>query len=353
MISAIFLIFLVAFIITFGLTPLAIKIAPKIGALDIPKDDRRMHTVTMPRFGGFAIYMGSMVASALLLPGTTDHRMTGIAVGATLILIMGIIDDIHGLSAKVKLVGQIACACILFATNVRISFVSDPFGNGIIEFPWIVSLLVTILWIVGITNTINLIDGLDGLAAGVSFIATIAIAYIAYIHGRYEVCMAFMALAGSCLGFLPWNFHPAKIFMGDGGALYLGFMIASISVMSPMKSATVIATILPIFVLALPILDTALAIVRRVKNGRPIMEADKGHLHHKIMNVGMGQKRTVLTLYSISGIMGVAAILISRDLFKDALFLMATAATLIYVFMKDQGFGKPFNGERRDKPESE
>ena len=146
---------------------------------------------------------------------------------------------------------------------------------------------------------------------------------------------------------------PMKIFMGDGGALYLGFMIASISVMSPMKSATVIATILPIFVLALPILDTALAIVRRVKNGRPIMEADKGHLHHKIMNVGMGQKRTVLTLYSISGIMGVAAILISRDLFKDALFLMATAATLIYVFMKDQGFGKPFNGERRDKPESE
>jgi|CZCB01.1.fsa_nt_gi UDP-GlcNAc:undecaprenyl-phosphate GlcNAc-1-phosphate transferase len=349
MISAIFLIFLVAFIITFGLTPLAIKIAPKIGALDIPKDDRRMHTVTMPRFGGFAIYMGSMVASALLLPGTTDQRMTGIAVGATLILIMGIIDDIHGLSAKVKLVGQIACACILFATNVRISFVSDPFGDGIIEFPWFVSLLVTILWIVGITNTINLIDGLDGLAAGVSFIATIAIAYIAYIHGRYEVCMAFMALAGSCLGFLPWNFHPAKIFMGDGGALYLGFMIASISVMSPMKSATVIATILPIFVLALPILDTALAILRRLKNGRPIMEADKGHLHHKIMNVGMGQKRTVLTLYSISGIMGVAAILISRDLFKDALFLIATAATLIYVFMKDQGFGKPFNGERGDK----
>ena len=350
MISAIFVIFFTALIIAFALTPLAIKVAPKIGAVDIPQDDRRMHNKPMPRFGGIAIYLGSMIAIALFLPGTIDDRMTGIAIGATLILIMGIVDDIRGLSAKVKLVGQIACACILFASSVRISFISDPFGAGMIEFPWIVSLIVTVLWIVGITNTINLIDGLDGLAAGVSFIATIAIAYIAYIHGRYEICMAFMALAGSCLGFLPWNFHPAKIFMGDGGALYLGFMIAAISVMSPMKSATVIATILPIFVLALPILDTALAILRRLKNGRPIMEADKGHLHHLIMNVGMGQKRTVLTLYCISGIMGVAAILISRDLFIDALLLIAIATTLVYVFMKDRGFGKPFNGNSKEAP---
>ncbi len=350
MISAVFVIFFVALIIAFASTPLAIKVAPKIGAVDIPKDDRRMHTKTMPRFGGVAIYLGSMIAAALFLPGTTDDRMTGIAIGATLILIMGIVDDIRGLSAKVKLIGQIACACILFASSVRISFISDPFGEGLIEFPWIVSLVVTVLWIVGITNTINLIDGLDGLAAGVSFIATVAIAYIAYIHGRYEICMAFMALAGSCLGFLPWNFHPAKIFMGDGGALYLGFMIAAISVMSPMKSATVIATILPIFVLALPILDTALAILRRLKNGRPIMEADKGHLHHLIMNVGMGQKRTVLTLYCISGIMGVAAILISRDLFIDALLLIGIATTLIYVFMKDRGFGKPFKEDLTAEP---
>jgi len=207
---------------------------------------------------------------------------------------------------------------------------------------WLIYVLIVIFIVTAVSNGANLTDGLDGLAAGVSFIATAVIAYIAYIHVRYEICMAFMAIAGSCIGFLPWNFHPAKIFMGDGGALYLGFMIAAISVMSPMKSATVIATILPILVLALPILDTALAILRRVKNGRPIMEADKGHLHHRIMNVGMGQKRTVLTLYCISGIMGVAAILVSRDLFIDALLLIAIAVTLIYVFMKDRGFGKPF-----------
>ncbi len=359
MIFQIVLIFVAAMVITFGLTPLAIKIAPKLGAVDIPKDDRRMHTKTMPRFGGIAIYLGSMAAIGLVLFDTVDQRMQGIAIGATLMLIMGIVDDIRGLPAKVKLAGQILSASILFAYSIRISFINNPFGEGLIEFPLAVSFIVTILWIVGLTNTINLIDGLDGLAAGISFIATGAIAYIAYIDDipRYAICMLFMALAGSCLGFLPWNFHPAKIFMGDGGALYLGFMIASISVMSPLKSAAAVATILPLFVLALPILDTVLAILRRVRNGRPIMEADKGHLHHRIMSVGMGQKRTVLTLYCISAIMGVAAILISRDLFADALLLIAIAATLIYVFMKDRGFGKPFKErppveeDKQDKPE--
>ena len=342
MISSTLTIFLVAFAISFGMVPLAIKIAPKIGAVDIPKDDRRMHTKAMPRFGGVAIYVGSMLAMALFLPDSMDERMMGITIGSTLILMMGIVDDIRGLSAKVKLAGQITAALILYFFSVRISFISNPFGDGYLQFPVIISLLVTVLWIVGITNTINLIDGLDGLAAGVSLIATLSIAYIAYIHGRYEIAMAFMALAGGALGFLPWNFHPAKIFMGDGGALYLGFMISSISVMSPMKSATVIATILPIFVLALPILDTSMAIYRRLKNGRPIMEADKAHLHHRVMDVGMGQTRTVLILYCISGVMGMAAILISRDLFLDALVLIGIAVTLVYVFMKERGFGKPF-----------
>lgn len=348
MLDSILLIFAIAFAIAFAMTPLAIKAAPKIGAVDIPKDDRRMHNKAMPRFGGIAIYSGSIGAMLLLLPSATDDRMLGVGVGATLILIMGVVDDIRGLSAKVKLAGQILCACILYAFSVKISFISNPFGQGFIEFPMAVSLIITVVWVVGITNTINLIDGLDGLAAGISFIATLAIAYIAYIHGRYEVCMAFMALAGSCLGFLPFNFHPARIFMGDGGALYLGFMIAAISVMSPMKSATVIATILPIIALALPIFDTAFAILRRLINRRPIMEADKGHLHHLVLQVGMGQKRTVLTLYCISGIMGVAAILISRDLFVDAGLLVAVAFTLIYVFMKDQGIGKPLNGKEKE-----
>lgn len=340
--GSIALIFIAAAVMVFLLTPLAIKIAPKIGAVDIPQDDRRMHSVTMPRFGGAAIYLGSMLAMIFFLPEAGDSRFIGIPIGATLILLMGIADDIWGLSAMVKLVGQIAAAGILFGFSVQISFITNPFDGTYIYFPFLLSLIVTVLWIVGITNTINLIDGLDGLAAGVSLIATGAIAYIAFVDGRYEITMAFMALSGSCLGFLPWNFHPAKIFMGDGGALYLGFMIAALSVLSPMKSATVIATILPLFVLALPILDTLMAIIRRIKNKRPIMEADKGHLHHRVMTVGMGQKRTVLVLYSISGIMGVAAILISQNMVVEALFLIAIAVVLIYVFMKERGFGKPF-----------
>lgn len=349
MLQSIIMIFLAAFAIALVVTPAAIKVAPKIGAVDIPKDDRRMHNKIMPRFGGIAIYLGSIGSMLLLLPSATDDRMLGIGIGATLMLLIGIVDDIRGLSAKVKLAGQILAACILFAYSVRISFIGDPFGPGLIVLPMALSLIITVVWVVGITNTINLIDGLDGLAAGVSFIATLTIAYVAFIHQRYEITMAFMALAGSCLGFLPYNFHPAKIFMGDGGSLYLGFMIASISVMSPMKSAAAIATILPIFALALPIFDTAFAILRRLINKRPIMEADKGHLHHLILAVGMGQKRTVLTLYCISGIMGVAAILISRGLLVDATLLVIVAATLVFVFMKDQGIGKPLNGDKKQE----
>lgn len=328
------LIFLTAFALALIFTPVAIKIAPKIGAIDIPKDDRRMHTNAMPRFGGMAIYIGSIGSMLIFLPG--DTKLMGVIVGGTLMFIVGIIDDLKGMPAKLKLISQIICACILFQFSVRISFISNPFGEGYYFFPWIVSLIVTVIWIVGITNTINLVDGLDGLAAGVAFIASISIGYIAFIHGRLDVCMAMLAMAGGALGFLPFNFNPAKIFMGDGGSLFLGFMLAGLSVMSPMKSATMLATVVPVLVLAIPIFDTAFAILRRIINKRPIMEADKGHLHHRIMAVGLGQRRTVLTLYGISGVMGVAAILISRDLFIESALLVIIAATLIYVFLTDQ-----------------
>jgi len=223
---------------------------------------------------------------------------------------------------------------------VRISFISNPFGEGYYFFPWIASLFVTIIWVVGITNTINLIDGLDGLAGGVTVIASLSIAYIAFIHGRADASMAMLAIAGGALGFLPYNFNPARIFMGDGGALFLGFMLAGLSVISPTKSAALLATVVPFLVLGLPIFDTAFAILRRLVNRRPIMEADKGHLHHRILAAGLGQRRTVLTLYAISGVMGSAAILLSRDLFIESGLLIVIAATLIYVFLTDPGSSK-------------
>ncbi len=327
-------IFLMAFVIALACTPLAIKIAPLIGAIDIPKDNRRMHSKAMPRFGGMAIYLGTMASMIAFLP--MDGKLMGILAGGTLIFIVGIVDDLKGMPAKVKLACQILCAFILFEFSVRISFVANPFGEGYFFFPWWLSLIVTIIWIVGITNTINLIDGLDGLAAGIAFIASISISYTAYLSDRPEISLATLAIAGSALGFLPFNFNPAKIFMGDGGSLFLGFMLAGISVMGPMKGATIIATVVPMFVLALPIFDTVFAILRRLVNGRPIMEADKGHLHHRLMAVGLGQKRTVLTLYGISGIMGVAAILLTRALWMEAGILALVAMTLIYVFVKEQ-----------------
>jgi UDP-GlcNAc:undecaprenyl-phosphate GlcNAc-1-phosphate transferase len=327
------LIFLTAFILALIFTPIAIKIAPKIGAVDIPKDNRRMHTTAMPRFGGMAIYIGTVAAMLIFLPFSTN--LMGVIAGGTLIFLVGIIDDLRNLPPKVKLFCQIVCAFILFQFSVRISFIGIPFGGGYYFFPWIVSLLVTVIWIVGITNTINLIDGLDGLAGGVTFIASISIAYTAYINGNTEASMAMLAIAGGALGFLPFNFNPAKIFMGDGGALFLGFMLAGLSVMSPMKSATMLATVVPVLVLGLPIFDTTFAIMRRLINRRPIMEADKGHLHHRIMAAGLGQRRTVLTLYGISGVMGVAAILTSRDLYIESVLLIIIAATFIYVFLTD------------------
>ena len=327
-------IFLVAFILALFFTPLAIRIAPKIGAIDIPKDNRRMHTKAMPRFGGLAIYIGTIVAMIAFLP--MNAKLLGVIAGGTIIFLVGIYDDIKGMPAKVKLAAQIVCAIILFQFSVNISFVSNPFGDGYFFFPWWLSLLVTMVWIVGITNTVNLIDGLDGLAAGVAFIASVSISYTAYLTGRPEISLAILAIAGACLGFLPFNFNPAKIFMGDSGSLFLGFMLAGISVMGPMKGATIIATVVPMLVLALPIFDTVFAIVRRLVNGRPIMEADKGHLHHRIMAVGLGQKRTVLTLYGMSGIMGVAAILFSRGLIVETTILVLVAITLIFVFIKEQ-----------------
>ncbi|WP_246213162.1 MraY family glycosyltransferase [Aminipila butyrica] len=349
--------FLAAFILSVIFTPVAIRLAPVIGAVDVPKDSRRMHTKPMPRFGGLAIFIGAMVtigwvtfrgwpvqamAFQQMGAGFLDQpieSMYGVLLGGALIYILGIIDDLKGLPAKVKFLGQALIACVPYAFGVRIEFVTNHFGASFGDshsyFAGAVCFFITIIWIVGITNTVNLIDGLDGLASGVASISSLCLAYTAYIHGAYLPALAMLALAGSALGFLPYNFHPAKIFMGDGGSLFLGFMLATLSVVGPVKSATIMAVIIPVLVLGLPIFDTAFAILRRLVNHRPIMEADKGHLHHRLMAAGLGQRRTVLTLYGISGVMGVAAVLFSRDLFVETAGLIAIALMYIYVFLTD------------------
>ena len=322
MYSTLWMTFLLAFVLSLAMTPVAIKLAPKIGAMDIPKDSRRMHTKAMPRFGGLAIFVGTTVSTAVFLL-QLDNRIMGILIGGILIYILGIVDDLKNLPAKVKFIGQTIIAVIMYMYGLRIEFISNFFGSGKSELGTILCFIVTIIWIVGITNTVNLIDGLDGLAAGTSAIASLCIAYVAYIHGMYLASGAMLALAGGALGFLPYNFYPAKIFMGDGGSLYLGFMLSTMSIIGPVKSATVVAVIIPVLVLGVPIFDTAFAIFRRVVNKRPIMEADKGHLHHRLMRLGYGQRRATLMLYGVSGIMGVAAVTFSRDLYVETVGLFA------------------------------
>lgn len=333
MYNTLWITFLVALAASILVTPVAIRLAPKIGAVDIPLDNRRMHTKTMPRFGGLAIFAGSTTAMLIFLK--FDPRVVTIVMGGALIYILGVIDDIKHLSAKVKFLGQTFVALIMYVNGIRIEFLTNFLGEGNSQLGDVLCFIITMVWIVGITNTVNLIDGLDGLAAGTAAIASLCIAYTAYIHGTYLAAGAMLALAGATLGFLPYNFYPAKIFMGDGGSLYLGFMLSTLSVLGTVKSATLVTMIIPVLVLGVPIFDTFFAIFRRFVNKRPIMEADKGHLHHRLMKLGYGQRRATLMLYGITAIMGVAAVLFSRGLYVETLGLTAITFMYIYIFLTD------------------
>ena len=326
---------LVAFVVAAAVTPAAIKIAPKIGAMDIPKDERRMHKKPMPRFGGIAIYLGIMAALAVF--ALKDKGITSVMTGCTLIYMLGLIDDLKDLKPLVKLCGQIVCATVVYIMGVRIKFITNYFGPGNMAFGDVACFIITVLWLIAITNAVNLIDGLDGLAAGIAAISALCIGYVAYIHGQYVPTLAMMAIAGAALGFLPYNFNPAKIFMGDSGSELLGFSIAAVSILGTVKSATIVVVIIPALVLGLPIFDTVMAIFRRLAKHQSIGTADKDHLHHRIMKAGFGQKRAVMILYCISGIMGIVAVLYSRGLTVEYLGLTAVAIMLIYVLLSDTG----------------
>lgn len=323
----------ISIVVAFVTAPLSIRIAHKLGVIDRPKDARRVHKKPIPRFGGMSIFLGSM--AAMLIPAGMNDRIRIAMIGGLLMYLLGIADDIKNLKPAFKFLGQFLIASIVYALGIRITFISNYFGASVTDSHANVILsagvayLITVLWIVGITNAVNLMDGLDGLAAGSVAIMSLCLAYVAYIHGvrlgSMPVCIALVAVAGGCIGFLPYNFSPAKTFMGDGGALYLGYMIAVLSVISPLKRATVVGALIPMLTLAVPIFDTAFAMLRRMLRHESIMKADKGHLHHHLMAAGFGQRRSVLIMYGIVGIMGEVAILISRELYKDAipLFLIA------------------------------
>lgn len=322
--------FVVSFVVAFASTPLAKIIAHKIGAVDVPKDERRVHKQPIPRMGGLAIFYGfivSMLSFAQLTPG-----IRGILIGSIIIVTLGIIDDVKQLGAKVKLVVQIIAALVVVFHGVKIQMLTNPniFSNTdmIIFNDWW-SIPITVIWIIVVTNAVNLIDGLDGLAAGVASIACLSLLFISLLLKNYEIAIVTAAVAGSCLGFLPYNFNPAKIFMGDTGSTFLGFVLATISIQGLFKFYTVISFAVPLLILALPIFDTGYAILRRVISGKPIMQADRGHLHHRLIDMGFSQKQTVAILYSMSGILGVSAVVLAGSGATRAIVLILSV--LIFV----------------------
>jgi len=331
--------FILSFIVAFFATPIAKKVAFKIGAVDVPKDNRRMHKKPIARLGGLAIVSGFLVSVLFYVidslydvnaPLKVNSQFFGLLVGILIIVGVGIIDDIKALSAKVKLAFQVISALAVVTSGTRIEYVTNPFSEtGISRLNPFLSYAITLLWIIGITNAINLIDGLDGLAAGVSSIASLSLFIVSIIFERWDVAILTAALAGSTLGFLPYNFNPAKIIMGDTGATFLGFTLGVVSIQGTLKSYAAIAIAIPVLVLGLPLFDTVFAIIRRFFNGKPIMEADRGHLHHKLIDMGLSQKQSVLIMYILSAALGLCAIVLADKGALSAIILIISISIFI------------------------
>jgi UDP-GlcNAc:undecaprenyl-phosphate GlcNAc-1-phosphate transferase len=307
--------FLLALILTLILTPVTRSLALKLGAVDRPSK-RKIHKNIIPRFGGLSIFASFVIAVVLAMSFSAAfgvklnfkeiQSLNGILFGGALITLIGLFDDMKGLSALWKLAGQIVASSVAIYFGVQIYIISTPFTNLIMLGFWAIP--VTLIWMTAITNAINLIDGLDGLASGITLIAGATLFAVAIKMGQYDSAILLAALAGTSAGFLRYNFFPASIFLGDSGSLFFGFMLACASIVGVLKSTLVIALVIPIVVLGIPIYDTATAIIRRAITGRPIFEADKKHLHHRLLKAGFNQRQVVILIYVACLILSVAAL---------------------------------------------
>ena len=317
---------LVAAAVSFASTPMVKALACKVGAIDVPKDNRRMHKVPIPRMGGLAIFLAFLLS--VLVFADIDRQMQGILLGSIMIVILGVLDDIMALKALPKLFVQIAAAGVAVWHGCTIQFVSNPnvFSEATyLNLGWL-SIPITVLWIVGITNAVNLIDGLDGLACGVSTISAISMLVIALLVSESDVALVMAALVGACLGFMPYNKNPAKMFMGDTGSTFLGYILATISIQGLFKYYAIVSFAVPFLILGLPMFDTLFAIIRRLAHGQNPMAPDRGHIHHRLIDMGLNQKQAVAALYVISSILGLSAVMLtSSGAIKAMLFLMALA----------------------------
>lgn len=323
--------FILAGITSAIIAPLSIRLARKVGAVDVPNDERRIHTKAMPRIGGISFIIGFFVATifALLTTNIEDQtNLFGFFIGLAIITCVGFLDDVYHLKPWHKLLGQIIAAILVIVSGLRICYINIPFLvlYGLNDA---LSVIITFAWIIGVTNAINLIDGLDGLATGVSAISTLSLIVVFILNGAPELPIILaVALLGGLIGFLPFNFNPAKTFMGDTGSNFLGFVLATISMIGMAKTYTLITIILPVVVLGLPIFDTLFAIVRRTAHHKSIMEADRGHIHHRLIDAGLSQKQAVLVLYSVTALLGILAVIILESNIWKAIILLSILAIL-------------------------
>lgn len=315
---------LVAFLLAYFITPVIQKVAPRIGAMDAP-NERKIHDRVMPRLGGLAIYLSFTLAVLLTQP--LSKQVIGLVVGGSIIMALGILDDIKGLSPKVKLAGQIGAALVLVLFGIRVEFITNPFDDminlGKLAIP------VTVFWLIGVTNALNLVDGLDGLAAGTSAIAAVTMSVVAMMEQQTVYAVLALILAASTFGFLKYNFNPARIFMGDSGSMFLGFNLGTLAILGLTKGTTIISLFIPVVILGIPILDTLFAIVRRYTNGKPIFQADRQHLHHRLLDMGLSHRQTVLVIYGIDICLGISAVLLTMLTTEQSLVILVGLAVLV------------------------
>ena len=337
-----------ALLSAFLLTPPVKLLANRIGAIDVPKDNRRMHKVPIPRLGGLAIFLGFLISTLFFVQ--FDRQLMGILLGALMIVIIGVIDDAKTLPALPKLLVQIAAAVIAVLHGNVIRFISNPnifSDTQFIDIGWL-SIPITIIWIVAITNAVNFIDGLDGLAVGVSAISTASMLAIALLASEGQVALVLAALLGACVGFMPYNLNPAKIFMGDTGATFLGYIMACLSIQGLFKFYAIISFAVPFLVLGIPIFDICFAIIRRLAKGQNPMQADRGHVHHRLIDMGFNQKQSVAITYMLTAVLGLSAVVLTASGELKALVLIGAV-----LFVGGIGIGWIFKRQSNNEPRSD
>lgn len=350
----------VAFLVALILTPVVRNLAVRMGAVDDPKKDRdpsrRMHKQAIPRMGGLAIVLGFLLSTLIFVPLST--QLKGALLGSVVIVVLGIFDDIYDLRARFKLAVQIIAALIAVFTGNVIENLSNPniFSSNPYWHLGILAVPITVIWIVAMTNAVNLIDGLDGLACGVSSISSLTLLVIALLVGEPEVALIVAALAGGCLGFLPYNMNPAKIFMGDTGSTFLGYILAVISIQGLFKWYTLISFVVPFLLFGLPIFDTCFAFIRRIAHGQSPMHPDRGHVHHRLIDMGFSQKQAVAVLYVITAILGLSAVVLTTSGAVKAmllLFALFAAGAVALSVVQTTHHNQPPHEERETEAEAE